>query len=136
MTESVFTKMLKGEIPRDIVYQDDTCFVIPTIEPHTEGHIMVIPNEQIDNWEYLDDKTYQHCMKVAQKLGRVLKNLYNCPKVVVEIVGFEVPHVHIHLIPAYKIIDMDHTQAHKVEPDELKVVAHKIRTAIDKQGGL
>jgi histidine triad (HIT) family protein len=133
MTDSVFTKMYKGEIPREIIYKDDVCFVIPTIAPHTEGHIMVIPIEQVANWEDLDVKTYQHCMDVVQKMGKVLKKLYACPKVGVEIVGFEVPHVHIHIIPFYKIADMDHTSAKTVDFAELKPVADKIRTALDSQ---
>ena len=136
MAESVFSKMYKGEIPREIIYQDDVCFIIPTIAPHTEGHVMVIPIKEVADWQDLDSKTYQHCMDIVQKMGRVLKNLYNCPKVVVEIVGFEVPHVHIHIIPAYKIVDMDHTQAKKVNFEQLKPVADKIRAAIVDQGGL
>lgn len=134
--ESVFTKMYKGEIPREIIYQDDVCFVIPTIKPHTVGHVMVIPIEQVADWQDLDSVTYQHCMDVVQKMGRLLKKVYDCPKVVIEIVGFEVPHVHIHLIPAYTIEDIDHTSAHEVEFTELKPVADTLRAVIKDQGGL
>jgi diadenosine tetraphosphate (Ap4A) HIT family hydrolase len=136
MAESVFTKMLKGEISREIIYQDDVCFVIPTIAPHTEGHLMVIPIKEVADWLDLDVKTYQYCMDVVQKIGRLLKKIYNCPKVGVEIVGFEVPHVHIHVIPFYKMDDMNSTSAKKVEFEQLKPVADKIRTAIEQQGGL
>ena len=136
MTESVFTKMYKGEIPREIIYQDDVCFVIPTIAPHTEGHVMVIPVEQVANWEDLDKQTYQHLMNVVQQMGKLLKKVYDSPKVGVEIVGFEVEHVHIHVIPFYKILDMDHTQAKQVEFEQLQPVAEKLRAAIEAQGGL
>ncbi len=134
MADSVFTKMLKGEIPREIIYKDDVCFVIPTIAPHTEGHVMVIPIKQVANWEDLDPKTYQHCMEVVQKMGKILKKVYQCPKVGLEIVGFEVPHVHINVIPFYKIEDMDHTSAKEVEFTTLQPVAEKIRTAIKQEG--
>lgn len=134
MAESVFTKMLNGEIPREIIYKDDVCFVIPTIAPHTEGHIMVIPVEEVADWQDLDTKTFQHCMKITQRFGRLLKNLYECPKVGVEIVGFEVAHVHIHIIPFYKIEDMDHTSAKTVDFTDLKPVADKIRNAIQDGG--
>lgn len=134
MADSVFTKMLKGEIPREIIYQDDICFVIPTIAPHTEGHIMVIPIAQVANWEDLDRETYLHCMDIVQKMGKVLKKVYQCPKVGVEIVGFEVPHVHIHVIPFYKMEDMDHTSAKTVEFTTLQPVAKKIRTTIKEEG--
>lgn len=136
MADSIFTKMLKGEIPREIIYEDDVCFVIPIIAPHTEGHIMVIPNKQVADWQDLDSKTYQHCMDIVQKMGRVLKKLYRCPKVGVEIVGFEVPHVHIHVIPFYKMADMNSTSAKTVEFSQLKPVADKIKAAIKAQGGL
>ncbi len=136
MTDSVFTKMHKGEIPREIIYEDDVCFVIPTIAPHTEGHVMVIPIKQIADWQDLDTKTYQHCMSIVQKMGKILKKIYNCPKVGVEIVGFEVPHVHIHVIPFYTMDDMNSTSARKVEFTNLQPVANKIRAAIEKQGGL
>ena len=134
MADSVFTKMLKGEIPREIIYQDDICFVIPTIVPHTEGHIMVIPIAQVANWEDLDHETYLHCMDIVQKMGKVLKKVYQCPKVGVEIVGLEVPHVHIHVIPFYKMEDMDHTSAKTVEFTTLRPVAKKIRTTIKEEG--
>lgn len=133
MTDSVFTKMLKGEVPRELIYEDDVCFVIPTIGPHNPGHIMVISKKQIEEWQDLDKPTYLHCMEVTQRFGKLLKNLYACPKVLVEIVGFEVPHVHIHLIPAYKMIDMDHTSAKVAQPEDLKKEADKIRTALGEQ---
>lgn len=136
MAESVFTKMYKGEIPREIIYQDDICFVIPTIAPNTEGHILVIPIDQVADWQDLDRDTYLHCMDVTQKMGKILKKMYDCPKVGVEIVGFEVPHVHIHVIPFYTIDDMDHTSAKQVDLDALKPVADKIRAAIEQQGDL
>jgi len=136
MKDSVFTKMLKGEIPREIIYQDDICFIIPTIAPHTEGHCMVIPIKQVEDWEDLDVPTYQHCMLIVQKLGRTLKKLYDCPKVGVEIVGFEVPHTHIHVIPFYKIEDMNNTSAKTVEFTQLKAVANAIRNALQTQEGL
>ncbi len=127
MASSVFTKMLKGEIPREIIYQDDVCFVIPTIAPHTEGHIMVVPKQEVANWEDLDEDTYRHCMDVVYIFGKVLKKAYNSPKIGVEIVGFEVPHVHIHIIPFYVIDDMNSTSAKQVEFEDLKPVAEKIR---------
>ncbi len=136
MSESVFTKMLNGEIPREIIYQDDTCFVIPTIAPHNPGHCLVITNKQIENWEDLDTKTYVHTMKVAQKVAKAIKAVYNCPKVGIATVGFEVPHVHIHLIPLYKLSDADHSKAKPTVLEEVQPEARKIREAIEAQGGI
>lgn len=136
MQDSVFTKMLKGEIPREVIYQDDVCFIIPTIAPNNEGHCMVIPVEQVEDWETLDTETYQYIMDIVQKFGKVIKKTYDCPKVGVVIEGLEVPHVHVHVLPIYKTGDLDHTRAHKVEYSELKPVADKLRVAIKEQGGL
>ena len=136
MSESVFTKMLKGEIPREITYQDDTCFVIPTIAPHNPGHCLVITNEQIENWEDLDAKTFIHTMRIAQETAKVIKRVYQCPKVGISTVGFEVPHVHIHLIPLYKLSDADHSKAKPTDLEEVQPDAKKIREAIKIQGGI
>ena len=136
MSDSVFTKMLQGEIPREIIYQDNICFVIPTNAPHTEGHIMVIPVEQVANWEDLDSQTYQHLMWVVQQMGKVLKKVYQPPKVGVEIVGFEVDDVQVNGIPFYKIADMDHTSDKKADISELKKIGDKLRTVISEQGSL
>ncbi len=136
MSESVFTKMLKGEIPREIIYQDEVCFVIPTIAPHNPGHCLVITNEQIENWEDLDTQTYTHTMKVAQEIAKAIKSIYNCPKVGMATVGFEVPHVHIHLIPLYKLSDADHSKAKPTDLEKVQPEAKKIREAIKAQGGI
>lgn len=133
MPDSVFTKMLKGEIPREIIYEDDICFVIPTIAPHNPGHCLVITNEQVENWEDLDDKTYEHTMKVAKKIARVIKRVHNCPKVGLATVGFEVPHVHIHVIPLYKLEDADHTKAKPVELEQVQPEARKIRAVLNEK---
>lgn len=132
MSDSVFTRMLKGEIPREIVYEDDICFVIPTIAPNNPGHCMVIPNEQIENWEDLDDSTLSHLIAVAKKIALAQKQVYKCPKVGIATVGFEVPHVHIHVIPLYKLGDADHTHAKPVELELVQPEARKIRTALEK----
>lgn len=136
MSDSVFTKMLKGEIPREIIYQDNTCFVIPTIAPNNPGHCLVITNDQIENWEDLDTRTYVHTMKVAQQVARAIKSVYGCPKVGIATVGFEVPHVHIHLIPLYKLSDADHSKAKPTELENVQPEAKKIIEAIKSQGGI
>lgn len=136
MSESVFTKMLKGEIPREIIYQDNTCFVIPTIAPHNPGHCLVITNDQIENWEELDNKTFIHTMRVAKEVAKAIKAVYRCPKVGISTVGFEVPHVHIHLIPLFKLKDADHSRAKPTDLSEVQPEAKKIKEAIAAQGGI
>lgn len=135
MPDSVFTKMQKGEIPREIIYEDDVCFVIPTIAPHNPGHCLVITNQQVENWEDLDDKTFQRTMSVVRRVGKAIKEVYNCPKVGIATVGFEVPHVHVHVIPLYKLSDADHTKAKTTELSVIAPEAKKIRAALEAQKG-
>jgi len=130
MNKSVFTKMLEGKIPSEIIYQDDNCFVIPTIAPHTEGHIMVITTKQVENWQDLDAQSLQEVMLVAQKMAKLTKEIYKCPKVGLSVVGFEVAHVHIHIIPIYQTTDMDHTSSKQVDFASLGPVADKYRSQI------
>lgn len=133
MQDSVFTMMLKGKIPREIIYQDDVCFVIPTNKPHQPGHSLVIPKVQVANWEDLDKATFLHCMEVVRIVGKALKKVYGCPKVGISTVGFEVEHVHIHVIPLYEIIDTEHARAKEADFSAIQAEARKIRAEIAKQ---
>ncbi|MEI6755894.1 MAG: HIT family protein [bacterium] len=135
MTDSIFTKIAKGQAEGEILYRDETCFIMLTIAPHAEGHCMVIPLEQVDNWEELDHGTYIHCLDIAKKMAKLLKSIYNAPKIGLSIVGFQVPHTHIHLIPIRKESDIDHTNAVRKDLTELRPVADKLRSAILAQGG-
>lgn len=136
MADSVFTKMLKGEVPREIIYQDDMCFVIPTIAPHNPGHCLVITNKQINYWEDLDDVTYVHIMRVAKGIAKAIKAVYGCPRVGISTVGFEVPHVHIHLIPLYKMKDANHSQASLTDLESVRPEANKIKAELKARGGV
>lgn len=130
MQPSIFTKIIERQLPAEIVYEDEQAIAILTVEPHNPGHSLVIPKKQIENWEDLPDELYIHCLQIVKKLGKVLKSVYRPEKLGIATVGFEVPHVHIHLIPLNKISDLDHTSAHKSSPEVLKVEADKIRQQI------
>lgn len=99
MSESIFTKIIRGEIPCEQVYEDDTVFAFLDIHPITPGHILVIPKKQVENFEDLDDETYTHMNLVVKKAAKKIKDVFNPVKVCTRIEGFDVPHVHVHVYP-------------------------------------
>ena len=130
MSETIFTKIRKGEIPGEVIYRDDKCFAFLTIEPHNPGHVLLVPIEEIADWQDLDPEVFAHMMKKAQIIAKVIKSLYNPPKVGLAAVGFEVPHVHVHIFSLFNISDINHDKAKKTDTDSLKLEADKIRAGL------
>jgi len=134
MDDSVFTKIIKGEIPGEMVYQDDTCVVLMTIEPFTPGHCLVVPREQIDHLWDANDELYHHLMGVAKKIANAMRKAYRYPRVGQIIEGFGVPHAHIHLFGLEQPIEptIAHHVAHKhtATAEELHTEANKLRGAL------
>lgn len=98
MEDSIFTKIMKGTIPGQIIYQDDIAAVLLTNEPLTEGHMLVVPHQQVDSLWDLDDQTYTHVWDVARSMARLLQKTYPQYTRIGSIVeGFGVPHAHIHI---------------------------------------
>ncbi len=99
MEDSIFTKIIRGEIPCQKVYEDDKTLAFLTIEPVQPGHTLVIPKKQIDQLWDLDDDDYQAVMATSKKVAKRLKAVMGTNRVGVLVVGVDVPHVHVHLIP-------------------------------------
>lgn len=104
---SVFTKIIKGEIPARFIYKDDLVVSFLTINPVTPGHCLIVPIKEVDHWVDLEAKTLSHIMVVAKKISTVLMNCFDCERIGLEVAGFEVPHAHLHLIPANNNYDLD-----------------------------
>lgn len=133
---SIFTKILNGELPGHKVWDDDLCFSIMTIQPIREGHLLVIPKEEIDHWDDVPEAVALHLMAVSQKIARAMKTVIPCRRIGVSIVGLEVPHTHIHLIPIDSMADMDFSRAVQAQPEQMSIMAEKIRTALESLGYL
>lgn len=132
MEDSVFTKIIKGEIPSHKVYEDESVIAILDIHPVNPGHILVIPKEQIDEFQDLGGNMYEHCMAVAQQVARKIKSELSPVRVGVMVLGFDVPHAHIHLIPlnepkeiAYE--SLRSAQEQEPDHDELARVAKRLK---------
>lgn len=134
MSDSIYTKIRLGKIPGEILYSDDLCFVILTIMPNNPGHMLLIPVQEVADWQEIEPEVFNHMMRLAQKLGKVTKNIYNPPKIGLSCVGFEVPHVHIHIFSLFEIGDIDHSKARSTTAEAMRVEADKIRAELKREG--
>jgi len=99
MEESIFTKIIKGEIPCHKIYEDEKTLAFLDIHPSCPGHTLVIPKRQVEFLWDLDDEDYLELMQTVKKLGSHLRDTLKVPYVGIKVVGVDVPHTHVHLIP-------------------------------------
>lgn len=129
MEESIFTKIINGDIPCHKIYEDDRVIAFLDVHPQNPGHTLVVPKIQVDHiWE-LDDVTYRALWGVVKQLGAHIKTILESPRVGVVVEGFGVPHTHVHLIPIYRGEDLKKPQDLQSEPDHerLAEMAEKLR---------
>ena len=123
MQDSIFTKIVRGEIPCHKVYEDDRTFAFLDIHPAQPGHTLVIPKKQIQFIWDLDDEDYIAVMTTAKKVARHLRSTLGVPHIGVKVIGLDVPHTHVHLIP-FTTDDEYHVHPdHSVEPDHPALAA-------------
>ena len=102
---SVFTKIINREIPGRFVYEDDDVVAFLTIEPMTQGHTLVVPRAEIDNWQDVDAGVFANVMAVAQRIGKAQSKAFDVERTGLIIAGLEVPHLHVHVFPARDLSD-------------------------------
>jgi diadenosine tetraphosphate (Ap4A) HIT family hydrolase len=125
--DSIFTRIIKGEIPGNFIWSDEHCVVITTIQPIRAGHVLLIPKLQIDHWFDVPDDVASHMMVVAKKVAKAIKAAYPCERIGMIIAGLEVPHTHLHLLPIDGMGDFNFANANFADADELKKVAENIK---------
>jgi len=96
---SIFSKIIAGQIPCYKVAENEHCIAFLDINPLKEGHTLVVPKKEVDDLFDLDDATYEHLLSFSKKVAIAVKKAVSCKRVSVAVLGFEVPHAHIHLIP-------------------------------------
>jgi histidine triad (HIT) family protein len=128
---SVFTRIIAGELPGTFVFADEVCVAFMTINPIARGHLLVVPRVEIDQWTDLPDDISQQCFAVAKRIAGAQKMVLHCDRVALIIAGFEVPHCHLHVIPATTIADVSFDNAAtSVDFDDLATVAASIAAAL------
>lgn len=125
---SIFTKIINREIPGHIVAENDNYIAFLDINPLVEGHVLVVPKQETDYIFDLEDDVLSGLHLFAKKVAKAIDKSIKCTRVGVAVIGLEVPHVHVHLVPMNSMDDINFTKG-KLNPteEELKVVAEKIK---------
>ncbi|SMC76992.1 HIT family protein [Pedobacter africanus] len=130
---SIFSKIISGEIPAHVVAETTEFLAFLDVNPLVMGHVLVIPKKEVDYIFDMDDESYFGLTLFAKIVATGLKEAFPCKKVGVAVIGLEVPHVHIHLIPMNNVSDMNFSRE-KLKPsqEELAEAAVKIKTVLGK----
>ena len=127
MTDSIFTKIIKGEIPCHKIEENEHFIAFLDIMPLKKGHTLVVPKVQVDYIFDLENQTLGDLMIFAKKVAKKIEATISCERMGVAVIGLEVPHAHIHLIPLEGISDIDFSQPKlNLSQQELKEVASQI----------
>ena len=128
---SIFSKIVSGEIPSYKVAESNEFLAFLDVNPLAEGHVLVIPKQEVDYIFDLDDETYTGLQLFAKIVAEGLKEAIPCKKVGVAVIGLEVPHAHIHLIPMNRVDDLNFARPKlSFTKDEMNITAEKIRAAL------
>lgn len=132
---TLFTRIIEGEIPAHFVWQDEHCVVFLSIAPLKAGHCLVVPRVEVDHWLDLDPDVYAHVSRVSQSVGRALQQAYSPRRVGTMILGMEVDHVHIHVVPIWSPTDLDfHNADATTSQQQLAAAAETVRVALRDLG--
>jgi len=127
---SIFSQIINKNIPADIVFENKDFIAFMDIMPIQKGHVLVVPKLEVDNIFDLPLNTYTSLFSFARKISIAMKKTFNCRRIGVSVIGFEIPHAHIHLIPINHIDDMNFKNKKVIKNNELKLIAKKISKEI------
>ncbi|QFS93777.1 HIT-like protein [Mycobacterium sp. THAF192] len=132
---SIFTKIINGEIPGRFVYESDDVVAILTIEPMTQGHTLVVPRAEIDQWQNIEPAVFARVMEVSQLIGKAVCSAFDAERAGVIIAGLEVPHLHVHVFPARELSDFGFANVDRnPSPESLDEAQAKIKAALADLG--
>jgi diadenosine tetraphosphate (Ap4A) HIT family hydrolase len=129
---SVFTMIINGDLPGRLVYEDDEVVAFLTIEPMTPGHTLVVPRAEVDNWQEVDPQLFHRVMDVSQRIGKAVCAAFGAQRAGMIIAGLEVPHLHVHVFPAYNLTDFGFANVDRnPSPESLDEAQARIRAALE-----
>ncbi len=132
---TLFSKIIAGEIPSVFVWSDDICVAFMSINPMATGHTLVVPRAEVDHWITLPIEVNGHLMRVSQIIGQAQQEAFACERIGLIVAGYEIPHVHIHVIPTTDMGQLSFAAAAtSISREELEAAASRIRLQLTALG--
>ncbi len=132
---TLFSRIIEGELPGRFVWADARCVAFLTIAPLRPGHVLVVPREEVDHWTDAADDLVAHLMAVGRRIGAAAREAFDAPRAGMVIGGFEVPHLHVHVFPAWGMADFDFARADAdPDPADLDRAHETLRAALRDAG--
>jgi len=132
---TLFTRIIAGELPGRFVWSDEVAVAFLTIAPITDGHTLVVPRQEVEELTRAPDDVLTHLMLLARTIGQAQQAAWQAPRAALLVAGFEVPHLHLHVLPAWDEASLSFRNARTDVPaDELDAAAHRLRDALTAAG--
>ena len=128
---SIFTKIINGEIPSYKIAEDEKCYAFLDISPLAEGHTLVVPKQEVDYIFDLDDELLTHLHLFAKKVAKAMKEVIECEKIGMAVIGLDVRHTHIHLVPLKEVGDLNFARPKlELSQERMQEIANLISSKI------
>jgi histidine triad (HIT) family protein len=127
---SIFSKIIAGKIPSYKIYEDDKHYAFLDINPNAVGHTLCVPKKEVDKIFDLSEKDYNDLMEFSRKVALAIKKSIPCKRVGMSVIGLDVPHVHVHLIPLQSMEEATFQKKVKLTPETFQVTAIKIQNSL------
>lgn len=132
---TLFTRIIDGELPGRFVWADDVAVAFTTIAPITDGHTLVVPRVEIPELTQAPDDVLAHLTRVARTIGQAQQAAWSAPRIALLVAGFEVPHLHLHVLPAWDEASLTFANArHDLPAADLDAAAERVRAALVDAG--
>ncbi len=128
---TLFTKIISGEIPSYKVAETEDFYAFLDINPNSKGHTLCIPKKEVNKIFDLDEATYTALMQFSRRVALALEKAVPCKRIGMTVIGLEVPHAHVHLIPLHTMENARFTNKEKLSPEEFEGIATKIASYLD-----
>ncbi len=127
---SIFTKIIQREIPAYIIAENEECIAFLDVNPNATGHTLCVPKQEVDKITDLDEQHYISLMKFSREVAIGIEKAIDCKRVGITVIGLEVPHVHVHLIPLNSMADATFVKKEAHSKEDFLAVAEKIKAAL------
>lgn len=128
---SIFTKIIRGDIPCYKIAEDEHFFAFLDINPNSKGHTLCVPKKEVDKIFDLDEESYMGLMAFSRKIAMAIEKAVPCKRVGMTVIGLEVPHVHVHLIPLHSMANATFQKKVNLSSKQFETVAASIRAKIE-----